>query len=286
MQVDVVIPAYGRAGLTAEAIRSVLSQTHGELRLWVADDASPEPLAAQISIQDSRLKFLRLEKNQGPGAARNHGARAGTAPFIAFLDSDDLWHGEKTEKQLDYLKKNPSCQWVHANEIWMRNGEVVRQKAEHRKQGGQFLERAFERCLIATSAVMFRREFFEKHGGFAPYFFVCEDYELWLRLLADSPVGFMDEPLAIKRAGAWEQLSATREIDRYRVLALHRFYRLHRNDVKLKEYMAALLLEAEKKTGLLLRGAQKYARTRRQKAYQAWLTLFSTRRTRDMRWSS
>lgn len=286
MQVDVVVPAYGRADLVSEAIQSILSQTHSEINLWVVDDASPEPLEGQISLKDRRLRFVRMDRNQGPGAARNRGTAAGTAPFIAYLDSDDLWHPEKIAKQLIYFEKHPECQWLHTDETWMRNGETVRQKAEHRKEGGKFLVRAFERCLVATSAVMLRREFFEKHGGFAEHFFVCEDYELWLRLLADEPAGFLEEPLAIKRAGAWDQLSGTREIDRFRVLALHRFYRRIRNDRSKLEYMQPLLSEAERKAAILLKGAQKYARAGRVKTYQAWLTLFNTRRTRDMRWSS
>lgn len=286
MLVDVVIPAYGRPGLLTESIRSVLSQTHTEFNICVVDDATPAPLELQLSIRDPRLKFIRLEKNSGPAVARNRGVAVGSAPFVAFLDSDDLWHPEKLARQLSYLAENPQCQWVHTNEAWMRNGEPVRQRPEHRKQGGRFLVRAFERCLIAASAVMFRRAFFEKHGGFAEHFRVCEDYELWLRLLAAEPVGFIQEPLAIKRAGAWEQLSGKREIDRFRVLALHRFCRQIRPDAGLLEYVEPLLHEAEKKARLLLSGAQKYGNATRAKRYQAWLTLFNTLRTRDMRWSS
>lgn len=283
MTVDVVIPAFERPDLLGEAITSVLAQTHRDLTVTVVDDASPEPLEAQMKITDNRLRFIRQPKNLGPGLARNRGAAAGSAPLLAFLDSDDLWRPDKLEQQMKFIKTEPGYQWLHTDELWLRNGSEVKQKREHRKEGGQFLVRAFGRCLISPSAVMLRRNFFEQSGGFAPHFFLCEDYELWLRLLSAAPVGFVSEPLTIKRAGTWRQLSAAREIDRYRVLALHRFYREIRNKSTMTDYLEPLLREAEKKSAILEKGAAKYGHSARARKYQTWLTLFNARRTRLMR---
>ncbi|MBS0618946.1 MAG: glycosyltransferase family 2 protein [Spirochaetes bacterium] len=282
-QVDVVIPAFGRTDLLGEAIASVLAQSYPHFTLTVVDDASPVPLENAVRVRDMRLRWLRLEKTQGPGAARNAGAALADAPYIAFLDSDDLWAREKLAEQVAFLEAHRALSWVHTHEVWQRNGITVKQKAEHRKQGGQFLIRAFERCLISPSAVMLRRNFFEASGGFHEPFFVCEDFELWLRLLAQAPVGYIDMPLTIKRAGAWPQLSTTRELDRYRVLALHRFWRLNRHKATMKATEASLLSEATKKTTILLKGALKYGHTAKARRYQAWLTLFNARRTRAIR---
>lgn len=283
MKVDVVIPAYGRVALLNEAIASVLGQTYSDLTLYVVDDGSPEPIAPQLQLDDTRVRLLRLEKNGGSGPARNHGVAAGTAPLIAFLDSDDLWHPQKLERQVDYLSGHADCQWLHCNELWLRGDLEVKQRAEHRKQGGQFLERAFVRCLIATSAVVLRREFFERHGGFAAPFRICQDFELWLRLMADAPVGFLEEALAIKRTGDWLQASATPEIDRFRVLALHQFYRQIRGNSAMQPHVEPLLAEAERKSRMLVVGAEKHGNRRRLGVYQAWFTLFKARRTRLMR---
>lgn len=281
--VDVIIPAYERPQLLREAIDSVLAQTLASLRLIIVDDASPLPLAEQMHLEDSRVTFLRLSRNTGPGGARNAGVAAGNAPFVGFLDSDDLWVSEKLEKQMAQFESDPALQWVHANEEWQRHGKTVLQRSEHRKQGGDFLERAFARCLIANSAVMFRRSFYEKHSGFNAHFPVCSDFELWLRMLADSPIGFLDEALVIKRAGDWPQVSSTPETDRYRVLALHRFYRQHKNEPRFEELAGILFDEAIYKCQILLKGAVKYGRQDRARTYQAWLTLLSARRTRPIR---
>lgn len=281
--VDVIIPSFGRAELLQEAVASVLQQSFAALHLYIVDDASPEPLQEKIRCDDPRVTWLRLKQTAGPGGARNAGVATGRAPYIAFLDSDDLWNLSKLEKQITQFKHDPSLQWVHCNEQWQRNGKSVLQRAEHRKQGGDFLERAFGRCLIANSAVVFRRSFYEKHGGFNPHFPVCSDFELWLRMLADSPVGFLDEALVIKRAGGWPQVSSTPETDRYRVLALHRFYRMQRRHGAFRAHTPALFQEAIYKCEILIKGARKYARPGRERRYQAWLILFNTLRTRDMR---
>ncbi|HRP70558.1 MAG TPA: glycosyltransferase family A protein [Turneriella sp.] len=279
MTVDVVIPAYERKELLREAVESVLAQTYNNFTLFIVDDASPTPLVHNWRISDSRLRFVRLIKNEGPGRARNAGVKEGNAPLIAFLDSDDLWHKDKLRAQVDFFRKNTSAEWVHTHEVWFRNGKEVKQKKEYRKEGGQFLTRAFERCLISPSSVVMRRSFFESVGGFEPHFYCCEDYELWLRLLLRAPIGYIDEPLTIKRAGAWSQLSQTPVLDRLRVLALHRFYRQLRNESTKQEYILPLLQEAEKKCTILLKGALKRNNNTQVTQYQAWLTLFNTRRT-------
>lgn len=283
--VDIVIPTYGRIDLLAQAIASVRTQTVADWKLWIIDDASPQVLPQTLTVEDSRIRLLRLKQNRGPAFARNYGALQGNSPFIAFLDSDDLWQNNKLHAQLDFFSSNPQAQWMHTNEIWLRDDKVVKQKAIHRKEGGQFFLRALKRCLISPSAIMLRRDFFITHGGFATAFRWCEDYELWLRLLLAAPVGYTTEALTIKRAGAWPQLSSVREIDRYRVLAMHRVWRLRREQIP-ESWQAALIAECMNKTEILLAGAHKHKNLRGIRRYQAWLTLFSTLRTRPIRRSS
>lgn len=280
-QIDVVIPTYGRPELLAEAISSVQAQTFTNWKLWIIDDASPEAIA-RPSGSDNRIEVRRLPKNRGPAFARNYGASLGSAPYIAFLDSDDLWQPLKLQHAMAAFAADAELLWWHSNELWLRSGKEVKQKAIHRKQGGQFFERALERCLISPSAVVLRRDFFTTMGGFAPAFRLCEDYELWLRLLLRAPVGYSTEALTIKRAGDWRQLSSAREIDRYRVLAMHRVWRLNRYEMP-ERLRTALLDECMRKCALLVAGAEKHCNVRGLRRYQAWLTLFKTLRTRPMR---
>lgn len=265
--VDVVITTYKRPKLTLEAIDSVLKQSYDNLRIFVIEDGSDE-LASTLP-SDKRIIYQRLEKNQGPSYGRNLGASLGDAEYVAFLDSDDLWQPSKLEKQIAHLERNDE-NYIHTNEKWFRHGQEVKQRSRHRKQGGKFIERSFELCLISPSSVLFRRQFWQSHGGFLPHFRVAEDYELWLRLNFEFEIAYLDEPLTIKRAGDWPQLSSNYLLDHYRVLALHRFYRLFKNHSGFAPVGPAFVKSLLKKVDILIKGAKKYHHVEKLNQYQRW----------------
>lgn len=92
--VSVVVPTYGRSALFEDALRSIDSQTYGDIELIIVDDHSPEPATPRVEALDLALdevRCLRHEENRGASAARNTGIRAATGDIVAFLDDDDLW---------------------------------------------------------------------------------------------------------------------------------------------------------------------------------------------------
>ncbi|MFZ1988674.1 MAG: glycosyltransferase family 2 protein, partial [Alphaproteobacteria bacterium] len=97
-RVSVVIPVYNRANLICRAVESVLRQTYSPYEVIVVDDASSDKSAAIAeAIRDPRVQVIRNEVNRGGGAARNIGIDAALGDYIAFLDSDDMWHRDKLE---------------------------------------------------------------------------------------------------------------------------------------------------------------------------------------------
>ena len=90
--IDVVIPARGRADLVERALGGVLSQTLAPRNIFVIDDGSPVPLASCLNSGFlERCRVIRCDPGQGGGAARNVGIEACSSEWIAFLDSDDWW---------------------------------------------------------------------------------------------------------------------------------------------------------------------------------------------------
>ena len=80
---------------------------------------------------------------------------------------------------------------------------------------------ALKKCVIGPSTVLIRRDCWEESGGFREDLEIAEDYELWLRMTAREPVGYLDRPLTVKRAGNWEQLSEKYgQIEIFRIEAL------------------------------------------------------------------
>lgn len=104
---SVIIPTYNRGRLILNSVTSVLNQTYKNIELIVVDDCSTDNTEEILkSINDSRIKYVKLEKNSGACIARNKGIELSTGKFIAFNDSDDLWLPEKINSQLDFLYEN------------------------------------------------------------------------------------------------------------------------------------------------------------------------------------
>lgn len=124
-KISVVIPTYNRARLIESSVKSVLSQTYGNLEIIVVDDASTDnTLEIVKAISDSRVTYIRLEKNSGACAARNKGIEQASGEYIAFNDSDDQWIPAKLQRQYDSLKEN--------------NADIVLCKMKCYDEGGNF----------------------------------------------------------------------------------------------------------------------------------------------------
>ncbi|HYK64209.1 MAG TPA: glycosyltransferase family A protein, partial [Patescibacteria group bacterium] len=159
--------------------------------------------------------------HSGPAAARNSGVVLARAPMIAFLDSDDLWAPTKLERQVAFMRANPACAISQTGEIWIRNGRRVNPGRRHVKRAGDIFVDSLRTCLISMSATMMRTDLFRSLGGFDEIMTAAEDYDLWLRILADHEAGLLDELLVTRRGGRPDQTSAaTPALDRFRILAL------------------------------------------------------------------
>ncbi len=105
--VSIVMPVYNTGKYVRESINSVLSQSYQNWELIIVDDCSPDNAKDEIlSFNDSRIKYIRHEKNKGALETRNTAIREANGKYIAFLDSDDLWNEKKLEKQISFMQKN------------------------------------------------------------------------------------------------------------------------------------------------------------------------------------
>ncbi len=103
--VSVVMPVYNSAATLGAAVRSVLTQTHADVELLVTDDQSSDSsmdLLMEFAAQDERVLPKTAPERGGAGRARNLAIERARGDYVAFLDSDDLWLPEKTEKQLAF----------------------------------------------------------------------------------------------------------------------------------------------------------------------------------------
>ena len=222
-KVSVVIPTYNRIAYLGRAITSVLKQSYPVNEIIVIDNGSTDQTLSFIKKNFTRIKII-TEKKRGVSFARNLGIKNCKYNWIAFLDSDDEWITDKIEKQFVLLKEsNFKYQFIHTNEIWIKNGILKNQKKKHLKKGGYIFEDCLDICKISPSSVLIKKELFDRYGLFDNKFKVCEDYELWLRIASKIKIGYLDKPLIKKYGGHKDQLSNKYwGIDRYRVKALEK----------------------------------------------------------------
>ena len=215
------MPVFNRREVAPRAIRSVLGQSGVDFELIVVDDASDRP-AEEVyeEVREAGHSVLYQSHNCGPGAARNLGASRARGDWLAFLDSDDYWLESKLATHLESLRRS-GLSIGQTEEIWYREGERVNPPKAHKISGGDLFRRSLRAVCVSSSSVVLKLSLFESHGGFDESFFVCEDYDLWLRVAAVHPFDFCPEPLVVKHGGHEDQLSrALPAMDRFRIVSL------------------------------------------------------------------
>ena len=219
-RVSIGLPVHDGEDYVAAAIESLLAQTYRDFELVISDNASTDAGLELVRQRYPRVRVIPLDRNDGPGAARNAGMAAARGDYIAFLDSDDEWLPDKLNAQVDYFNTHPDALICQTEEIWVRNGVRVNPGKRHRKQAGMIFERSLALCLVSPSAVMIRRSLLEEVGLFDESLPACEDYDLWLRIAWKYPVHLIDRPLIVKRGGHEDQLSRMPELDKFRIQSI------------------------------------------------------------------
>jgi glycosyltransferase involved in cell wall biosynthesis len=242
--VSVIVPTFNRAYCLADTLRTVLAQTHRDFELIVVDDGSTDGTEAMLreQVQDTRLKYIR-QNNAGVSAARNTGMRESQGKYIAFCDSDDLWHPSKLEMQVAAMEKfstagicwtdlsavSPSGKTLHerytriAYRTWNRlpidqlfqlscelaellpnaDAETGRQRA----YCGSIFSTMMVGTLINMPTVMITRDAYRSTGEFDRTMRAGEDYDFNLRVCASWPAVFIDAATVKYRVGGADQLT-------------------------------------------------------------------------------
>jgi glycosyltransferase involved in cell wall biosynthesis len=275
--VSAVIPSWNRLAMLREAVESVRAQTLRDLEILVVDDGSDDGTWDWLEGQSGAptgpdLRPLRRERRGGPAAARNLGAAAARGRYLAFLDSDDLWRADKLARQLPLLEADGTLGLCHSDELWLRGGRELHQKPKHEKRGGRIFAHCLPMCRISPSAALLPRAVFEALGGFDEELEVAEDYELWLRLTCRYEVGFVADPLTVKRGGHPGQLSERYgQIEPFRVEALRRV--LERAPLD-EEQRGLALEELARKCRIVAAGCRKRGREDEAARYEKLVSEF------------
>ena len=197
--VSVVIPTFNRAVLLRETLESVLGQTHPDIEVIVADDGSTDNTGAVVAEYGGRVRYIQQRHRGHDGAARNLGLRACSGDFVAFVDSDDLWHPTKIDKQLVLFHRQPELAMVYSDGRCFDSttGRTLYYLSQIRApHSGMVAESLIFGNYIPTSSTVLRRSALESVGTFSEESVMRHsDWEMWLRIAARFSVGRHSEPL-------------------------------------------------------------------------------------------
>jgi glycosyltransferase involved in cell wall biosynthesis/SAM-dependent methyltransferase len=219
-RVSVVITTYNHAHFLAEALESVLTQTHAAEEIVVVDDGSADDPAA-VAGRFAGVKLIR-QANQGLAAARNTGLHAVHSEHVIFLDADDRLLPNAIAAGLACFARAPGSAFVYGGH--RRIDQAGRPLGEdiYYPVSAQAYRDLLKGNLVGMHAtVMYDRTRLSEAGGFDVALRRCEDYDVYLRLARSLPVASHPQIVAEYRWHGSNMSSNHREMLGW-VLHVHR----------------------------------------------------------------
>lgn len=253
--VSIIIPTYNRASIIKDSVLSVLNQTYDAYEILIIDDGSVDNTETVInSLNDDRIRYIKLPENRGVAAARNEGIRNAIYEYIAFQDSDDNWKPDKLEKQMAYFKTKPQaallycpyeCRKQDGTALSIPDDTILPSEKE-----GNIYKYMLQRNTIGAPCVLLRKSCLDKTGLFNENLRCLEDWELFLRISKYYEIAFQNEAMVkvnLSDSGVSHNVSGYYEA-RCHMLALHKDALL---EYGLFETVSKDILDSADKLGIL-----------------------------------
>jgi teichuronic acid biosynthesis glycosyltransferase TuaG len=178
--ISVIIPYYKDFGNIKKSIKSALSQTYKNIEIIIVDDENSErsnEILQKLKKISKKIKILHTKKNNGVAAARNLGIGKSKGKFIAFLDSDDLWHKDKLAKQILVLKYKNIDICFTSYYAFINNKKILYKVPSPKIINYETL---LKQCPISCSTILLKKKILNKIKF--KNLKTKEDYLLWLEL--------------------------------------------------------------------------------------------------------
>ena len=192
--VSVILTAYNSSDFIADSIQSVLDQSFQDFELIVVDDGSTDHTWSLVNSFDNEQIRPFQKENGGAAAGRNFGIEQARSGLIAILDSDDLAHPTRLEKQVEFMHKQADhvCVGSQARAVdtdgdFIYNIEVPLNDTEIKKH--------LPDMPFVHPSIMFRKEAFKKVGGYFEYMPLAEDRVMLNKLSVHGLMANLEEEL-------------------------------------------------------------------------------------------
>ncbi|MHA7219790.1 glycosyltransferase [Arthrobacter sp. MDT1-48-3] len=182
--VSIVMPAWNRATVIAEAIDSVRRQTLKSWELIIVDDGSTDEtreVVGSFAAVDRRIRLVSAE-HLGVCAARNRGLEEARGDYLAFLDSDNTWRPEFLERMYAGLS-------IYGGPAAYSAVKMVGDKEEYTGQPIT-AEKLLVRNYVDLNVLVVETELLRDLGGFDLALRRWVDYDLVLRITETASIRY------------------------------------------------------------------------------------------------
>ncbi|MGB9680786.1 MAG: glycosyltransferase [Minisyncoccia bacterium] len=180
-KISIILPThtntYRRLQYLKESIGSCLNQTYKDFELIIVDDCSIIDIKKTIeNYKDSRIKYIRNDKNLGLPNSLNKGFSCARGDYFTWTSDDNKFAQNALKIMLDFLERNPQVDFVYSNYYRIdEDGKIIgktRVKNSKSLEIGDYIGACF----------LYKRKIFELIGGYDDTYKLAEDYEYWLRV--------------------------------------------------------------------------------------------------------
>lgn len=187
--ISIIMPVFNAAATLDDTLNAVLAQSVREFELIIIDDGSTDDSLSRLKVyaaQDSRIRLVARD-NAGVSSARNLGVELGRAPFIAFIDADDIWTADKLECHLACHAAAPNLAASYARIGFLpqeaRAMSACRTVSSLSASPLALIDVLGENPVCTMSNLFVRRDWFFKTNGFDVGLSHAEDQDFLAQLL-------------------------------------------------------------------------------------------------------
>jgi len=186
--VSIVTPSCNQARFLEYTIRSVLEQDYPNVEYILVDGGSTDGSLDIIHRYAERFAWWVSEKDRGQTDAINKGFARANGHILAWLNSDDTYEPNSVAEAVEYLRGRPDVGMVYGDANFIDQNGAVIGRFSAAQTDYKRLRRGY--VHIPQQASFWRADLWKKVGPLDPSFFFAMDYDLWVRLAAQTPIQY------------------------------------------------------------------------------------------------
>lgn len=213
--VDVIVPCYNYAHYLTDCVHSALSQRDVAVRVLIIDDCSPDStpeIGARLAEADARVTYVRHATNKRHIATFNEGLDWASQDYLLLLSADDYLLDGALLRATTLMEQAPDVGFAFGNarvlfdsgeqQVTSAFGEATGTTGTRVLPGLDFVRVCGATNMVSTPTAVVRTSLQKKVGGYRTELPHSGDLEMWFRLAAHAPVGFIDDDQAVYRIHA------------------------------------------------------------------------------------